>query len=627
MKNRIININRWIPLLLFAFIMQACTDDFLEQTNPNKITVGNFWQNITDLDAGLTSVYSALKDTDILGIPYESTRVDYSVPSSFRQNSIGTLFYFQNFDLTTKEVGNRWVALYLGIFRANQVIENYEKLKPTFTDKTTMDKGYKIVAEARAIRGYLYYLLNAYYNNGSVPLLDFVPKNIDEFQQAMSTSQAVKDFYREDLQYGLDSLPKTYSDWETVGSNNLGRVTGGFCEAMLGKSYLIENDFPKAATYFKNVIENYGYSLTDNISKCVTGVDEFNTESIFEINYTTDLNLTNDGEETFYHNITALMSQGNVQPSSWITLKYRDEKIDPADPENMHVGADIYDTATGEVIGTEDRLRRYSIRASNSIAMVDDIDTPYYGVTTAEYGNAAGASPLARTKPNLWKKFTHWNTIGGGLGEDRSINMNNKSGINISVIRLAEVYLSYAECMIEQGDLTEALKYINRIRKRSHLILLGKIAGAEFANAETTYMDDIDLDSSNGEEEVTLDNLKEHLRFTEYPLELALEEERALNLRRWGVFKTQLENIASIKYDYWSFDKNFNGKHGDRYKCFITISGEAPTTYTSRLSVTSQPTGIQDMIRGAENFDENTHSYYPIPLDEVTANLKWNQTK
>lgn len=627
MKNRIIN--KLLPLLLIVVVLQSCSEDFLEQTNPNALTTESYWKNTSDLNQGLNSTYSALKDEDILGILFDFFRTDLAVHNTFRQNGAGNSFYDQDFDLTTSDIENKWNALYLGIFRANQVIQAYENLAPTFTNSDTQEQALRIVAQARTIRGYLYYVLSTSFNYGSVPVLEDIPKDFADFQQAMSSAETVKDFYRADLEFGLENLPKTYAEWEDIGSGNLGRVTAGFCEAMLGKSYLMDNDFPTAQTYFKNVIDNYGYALASNLSDCLTGVDEFNSESIFEINYTTDLNLVANGEKQLSHKISHFMANGNVQPSSWVTLQYRNDPVDPADPANINVGANVYDD-TGNITGTEDRLRMYSLRMGTSIASVDDLDSPMYGVPAAEYGNADGVSPLARIKPNLWKKFTHWNSIGGGAGEDRSTEFNNKSDINLPVVRLADVYLMYAECMIETGNLPEALKYINRVRKRSHLILLGKSteAGAEYVNAQTTYMDDIDFDPSNGEEEVTLDNLRDHLRFVERPLELALEGDRAANLRRWGVFKSQLEYLASIKYDYWNFEQNLNGKHGVRYKCFITISGETPTTYVYKTNaLTSQPTEVQDCVLGSRNFQEGSHSYYPIPQAEVDTNLNWNITE
>lgn len=629
-----------LPLLaVFAFTFQSC-DKELEQVNPNALTLGTFWQSTADLNTGLNAVYAAMRDEDILGILWDYTRTDIAVPFSHRSRATGNPIYDQTFDLTTNQVQNKWDACYLGVFRANQVIDAYNRLG--LNDETAD----RIYAQARALRGYFYYTLHHSFNGGSVPLFRSVPQNFDEFQLTFSSSEEIQTFFREDLQYGLDNLPATYNGWQAdVGNGNLGRITGGFCEALLGKSYMNDNDFANAIPYLRNVIDNYGYELQDDLANCFTGTAEFNNESIFEINYSYDANPLGLDEQNLSQRITHALNDGNqVQLTTWLTLKYREERPDPADPAN-YVDRNIY-AANGDLDGVnENVLRMYSWRMANSVSSVDDRDTPMYGVEMAEYGRAQTAATHARQYPNFIKKFTGWTTNNGGLGEDESPEADNRSEINIPIMRLAEIYLLYAECMIEQGDLSEALRYINRIRRRSHLILLGSAsdASAEFAGS-ATYYNDIDLDLTNGEEAVTLANLMEHLRFTEKPLELALEGDRTIDLRRWGVWKQQLENIAQFQYDAWHFRNNRMGRNPTRWRCFPMPAGVVPSydhfegsefipdyafrqpnNLNSNANRRTNEPFLRDHLVGSQNFLDEIHSYLPIPQDEINANLNWDQ--
>ncbi|WP_303317226.1 RagB/SusD family nutrient uptake outer membrane protein [Flavivirga abyssicola] len=616
---------RIIPVVCFLLSFYSC-DDFLDQTNPNALTSNNFWENNGDLNAGLISVYSVLKDNDVQGIESESVRTDLAVPANFRRGRTGTQMYDLEYTANTDYVNNKWNALYLGVFRANQVIQNYETVSAGYQNEASREEGLRILAQARALRGYFYFVLNNSFNDGSVPLLETIPETFDDFQKAFSTSQKIKDFYRADLQFGLENLPKTYSEWLDVGNNNLGRITAGACDALLGKSYLYENDFTNAELHFKSVIDNYNYELVDDLTKCFTGIDEFNSESIFEVNVTTGVNLLADGEEAVSQGVTHIIGSGGIMPSSRLILLYREEKVDPADPIN-NVERTIY-TAQGEIDGTVPATRLYSLRMGNLMGQVDDPDHLYYGVPGGEFGNVPGVRPYSRGLTATFKKYTHWNTIGGGAGEDESTEFDGRSDINIIVIRLADIYLSYAECMLEKGDLSEALRYINRVRKRSHIMLLGKATdpGAEFNNAETTYVDDINLDLS-GSDVVTVSNLMEHLRFKEIPLELSLEGDRAADLRRWGVFGNVLSEMASVPYDYWHYPKNTNGKHGVRFKCFLTRTGELPQTFDPNAQGVKFFSGqieIQDKVVAANNYNSNFHDYLPIPQSEIDANLNWN---
>lgn len=644
-KNKKINLKmkktllkRVIPLLLIAFIFQACDDQF-DQVNPNALTNESFWTNTGDLNSGLNAAYAALRDENILGILFEPYRTDIAVPYSQRSNVTGNPIYDQTFDLTTDQVQDKWDACFMGIFRANQVLDAYEDLKSTFVGEEAINSGIRIEAQARAIRGYLYYVLHNSYNQGSVPVFTTVPTSFEDFQKTFSSAEEVKTFYRQELQYGIDNLPATYNAWrEDAGNGNLGRITGGFCEALIAKSYMNENDFANAKTYLENVMNNYGYRLMDDLAQCFTGIDEFNDESIFEINYTTDVNLLGTDEQNLAQRISHFLNDGNrIQATSWLTLKYRAERPDPNDPANL-VTRETFENNGDYIEGGDqvDVLRYYSLRMGNSLSSVDDWDSKMYGEYPAEYGRHPNAAPHAKQFPNFWKKFTHWNVPNGGAGEDESTEYDNKSGINIPVIRLAEIYLLYAECMLEEGDLSEALRYINRIRKRSHLILLGKSTdpGAEYANATTTYMDDIDLDASNGEEAVTIANLTEHLRFTEKPLELALESERYLDLRRWGVWKDQLEYIAQFEYDAYHYKNNVQGKNPVRWRNYIVPAGFEPQLpYRMRFPDKPQANNnrrakephLRDHLIGSQNFNADLHSYFPIPQDEINANLNWDK--
>ncbi len=629
-----------IPLLVFACAFQACVDE-LDQVNPNALTLGTFWQSTADLNTGLNAVYAAMRDEDILGILWDYTRTDIAVPFSHRSNATGNPIHDQTFDLSTNQVQNKWDACFLGVFRANQVIDAYDRLSPSNDETADL-----ILAQARALRGYFYYTLHHSYNNGSVPIFRSVPKDFDEFQLTFSSSDEVQAFYREDLQFGLDNLPGTYNAWQAdVGGGNLGRITGGFCEALIGKSFVNDNDFASAEVYLRNVMDNYTYELQDDLANCLTGQAEFNNESIYEINYSYDANPLGLDEQNLAQRISHSLNDGNqVQLTSWLTQKYRNERPDPADPANL-VNRNIYDSS-GDLIGVhENVVRMYSWRMANSLSSVDDRDTPMYGVEMAEYGREQMAATHARQYPNFIKKFTGWTTNNGGVGELEGPEYDNRSDINIPIMRLAEVYLLYAECMIEKGDLSEALRYINRIRKRSHLILLGSSSdpSAEFAGS-ATYYNDIDLDLTNGEEAVTLTNLMEHLRFTEKPLELALEGDRTIDLRRWGVWKQQLEYIAQFQYDAWHFRNNRMGKNPTRWRCFAMPAGVIPSydsfadsefipDYAFRVPTNLQINGnrrtnepfLRDHLIGSQNFIEDVHSYLPIPQDEINANLNWDQ--
>ncbi|GAL82365.1 putative outer membrane protein [Algibacter lectus] len=141
------------------------------------------------------------------------------------------------------------------------------------------------MAQARFFRGLFHYFLYTTYNGGgSIILRDKVPVTKDEFAKGLSPAADVLAFIREDLEYAYANLYKkgAYPD------GDLSRVTSGAAGTILGSSYLQELNYSKAMTYFDDVINNHGYELEYDMSKLFTTAGEFNNESIFEINFTSD---------------------------------------------------------------------------------------------------------------------------------------------------------------------------------------------------------------------------------------------------------------------------------------------------------------------------------------------------
>ena len=116
------------------------------------------------------------------------------------------------------------------------------------------------------------------------------------------------------------------------------------------------------------------------------------------------------------------------------------------------------------------------------------------------------------------KKFQNW-----WLERESELSI---SGINERVIRLADVMLLYAECILNtDGDYTEALVYVNQIRNRAGVELL------DVANYDA-------------------DSLMEHIMWVERPLELMFEgfDLRWEDPNRWEKLKEQYDLLASKTY-------------------------------------------------------------------------------
>ncbi|EIJ40774.1 RagB/SusD family protein [Galbibacter orientalis DSM 19592] len=596
--------NKLNIFLLCILICSSCSDDFLTETNPNELSTVSFWKNNIDLNSGLTAVYNGFKNTQILNVVGENNRADLNYPGFGRPNPNNQLavFYNHTFNDSQVDINNKWSALYVVIFRANQVIENGNRLIDTYTDQEKIDEANQIIAQARFFRGISYTYLYNMFNKGSVPIFDFVPEAESEFYQPLSPASKVKEFYLADLEFAYSNLPPIWTS-----NDDLGRVNAAAAAAELGRSYLYEEDYTTAAVYFNDIITNseYARSLVSNIDDNFSEVGEFNSESILEISYSVNFKseLSPYDSQNVSNTLGRSFAPGNLGgyriglPSCWLQIAYKNEELDLNDPRN-YVPCQEGEEGCDPITLT--KPRKYSLRASYSLAFADDLDTPYYG------GHLPGTVTIFNNNECAYfRKYSNWATV----DSENDFVPNTRSGLNIRLVRLADIYLMLAECLIkggtDEGGVTQAISLINEVRHRSALQLIG-------LSTTSTYP------TANHDNKIyTAKDVMDHLMFIERPLELAEEGHaiRFLDLRRWGILKERFENLSNRRYYATDFETvDLKGKPVIRYGAILN-EGENPI---------SNGFEFQDFQQAAVNYNENLHGYYPIPNSEVTANPNLN---
>ncbi len=586
--RRIFNIKIALILTLFLSLL-GCKDEFLEETNPNNLSTGSFWKSILDLEQGLVAAYKGMASPHNVHLVNELSRSDLAWSSGWQRPNNNNEYYLQTFNNASNAVGQKFAALYRTIFRANQVIVAVEDLTGTFGNEEEEERASVILAEARFIRGYSYFILHNSFNGGAVPILDFVP-NGETYYNSISPENEVRAFYLTDLEFAAENLPTSWNDIHK------GRVTAGAAVALIGQSHLYVGNYDEAATYFKRVIEDFGYSLTPDIGSNFTTRDELNEESILELVYSTDFkNELNAWDARDVASTSGYQKLFTGAPgqwfgavcANWLILEYRNDTPDYSDPRNI-----IRDENGAE------RFRKFSLRTSASVALVDDDDTEYYG--SPRTGQAANFNVKMTA---FWRKHTNWDL---GFEKEEDISPGKvRSGINERLIRLAEIYLQYAEAVIKGGTdesgVEEALLYINKVRRRSAVQLLGPNGSGEFPGN--------DHDNAN----YTAQTLMEHLMYKEYPLELSAEGDgnRNIDLRRWGVKAERFRELASRRY------------YGEHYE-ITKVDGTKETKWES--IVTEVPLGDplvndawNEFQEASVNYNDAVHAYWPISnVEELT---------
>ncbi|MBJ7881530.1 RagB/SusD family nutrient uptake outer membrane protein [Gelidibacter salicanalis] len=579
----------YILIIPFGMMFSCNSEELLDQRNPNEISKATYWRNLSETQQGLNTVYQTLHKPGVINKISEILRSDLGYPGYGRPAPQNTEpFYLHTYNASTDEITSKWGSSYQGIFRANQVIEALNNLPGEDHEQTEWTSQ---MAQARFFRALYHYYLYTTFNDGRIIIRDFVPLTNEEFAQPLSPAEDVIAFIRQDLEYAYANLYKKgeYPD------NDISKVTSGAAATILGTSYLQALEYTTAMRYFEDVINNHGYTIENDLSKMWTADGEFNSESIFEINFTNDnvridKSAFNGDSGTNWLNQQTSNTRGAVGPA-WVTFAYKNEPMDPLDSRNYY-----NDSIKGVT------LRNVPLRSSAMLAIVEDTQTPYYLLpSTSEYtrfhGKAWGFS--------WWKKYQNHDIVANENELPGGAVYSNK---NVVLNRLSEVLLMQAECKIKTGDVDGAINLINKIRKRWGLVLLGTSGPLSGTYDDITY---------------TQGTLMQHLMRVEKPLEMSIEGHaiRFLDFQRWKKsdnygFKERLEELANDKY------------YGVNYT-FINSNGQPQTRINFPSVVREQPNVNHIVIDyeykvSALNYNEAIHGQYPIPFSEINSNPNIN---
>ena len=535
-----------ILLIVTLTVLCSCSYDQLNIENPNNLPLDSFWTSEEDIQKGLIATYAALQLDGLFGgasSTQHPVRSDTGRPNNWNANAIGLskLAFNENSDIVKK----RWRDCYIGIFRANQVLANLYTIDLSEQTRT------QIEAEARFLRGFFYYSLYRGYNGGSVIVHTTPPQSSEDFYKSPSPANEVFNLIKSDLEFAYTNLPQQYEN-----SQDLGRATWGAATAMLGKLHINARNYDLAKMKFKEILDSNLYSLTANIGDNFDEEHELNSESIFEVAFSTEFSQGTSGSaadgplgsEATSRARTLAPDEGGgyrtIMPSYYMTMLFKKDTMDITNPINSN--------RTGAA--------NYSIRTSMSIAIADDDNTTIYQIPSdsLRYNN---------NEASYLKKFQNWTLL---RESDQSI-----SGINERVIRLADVMLIYAECILQTGGAyTEALDLINEIRYRAGVVLLEP---ADYDNSSTM----------------------EHIMWIERPLELMFEghDTRWEDLTRWDKVQEQYDRLA--------------------LKSYVLVS---KNLYEFDPAIHNEDKKLIEFESAATSYQSAIHNYFPIPSTEQNSN-------
>jgi len=403
-------------VILLAGSFNGC-QKFLDSELQAQLTQDSYPTTASDALLATNAVYQTTRDWYYHsgGYPILDIMSDDAHKGSNPNDQLATLGPYDNFTMTTTQDGldRWWATLYLGIKRANVVIEKV----PAISMDETLKNRY--LAEAHFLRGLYYFdLVRAW---GGVPLVLTLDPPA---KMSRATADEVYAQIVEDLSFSIDFLPKK-SEYTSI---DAGRATRGAAQSLLGKVYLFQKDFVRAAGYFQEVINSNEYGLEpDFVDVCGVG-GENGVESVFAVGALQVEGTENGGNQ--YANTQGVRGTPN---KGWGFNRPSEDLRHSFDPNDPRLELTIIDL--GQVI--------------DGITILGD------GTTPDEVTNDAG-EVIERECYNR-KVWVPGTTTISEWGHYRRL------------ILYADVLLMYAEALNENNNPTQALVYLNMVRARARM--------------------------------------------------------------------------------------------------------------------------------------------------------------
>jgi starch-binding outer membrane protein, SusD/RagB family len=410
-----------IKFILIAFVgivlINSCAESDFDLKNPNIDPAPSFAELIkTESDvAGLVAkCYTNTRSVALYGrlIPYMLDNMAQENGSNPQEEADKITFAKFSFSAGNGQISEYWTSCYAGIKKCNLIISNEDVIRAV---PISSDRQNRYLGEARFMRGMYYFMLVNRF--GGVPLYVAQAKSIDDVKGRASRAE-VFSLIVGDFSYAASVLGDKSVEAK-------GRANKGSAQAMLGKALLYQKDYAGALVAFNKVT---GYSLTTEYYDNFVEEKEYGSESIFEIDYDISRGSGNkwgnnvDGDGAGVANITFRgQDYGHLD---WFNVWPSDNLANEFEAGDKRVAGTIYNV--GDKYLNDTKI-----------------------VKLTDFGGLA---------PRAWKKYQNYY---------KQASENQESGINMKVVRYADVLLMKAECENEVGSQAAAVGYINEVRARA----------------------------------------------------------------------------------------------------------------------------------------------------------------
>ena len=585
-----------------VFFAASCDESRLDIPQKGVTAYETFYKTNEDAEAALTAAYARFASY-VTGQDGSSIYTDYKAAlnncgddmvaagSNFGDNDFMAQIDEFRHDSGNQVVDHFYQHLFLVNYACNLVIDNFKDGLPD-GGPTAVTK--RVVAEARVLRAYVYFLLTSFWD--TPPFIDHVitdglPYNSDKDPENPMSHEDLYRWVAKECEEAAVDLDERKSPADKDGAV---KVTKGFAWALQGKTLLFLKDYAGAKAALKKVIDSGKYALVpgEKFWQNFHIEGDANEEKIFETNIEYNVGIP-------FMSWTSPISM--VGRTTWMEANIWSWRVDHfvVAPHSVYQGGADGWGGLGVPQWFGDEFLANDGHSYRFDATLKHVDDAIYGM---EYADPAINAMTLEQKKNskaigisdiqdglygqsFWLPFKQmvrasdtsvWNEE---KGEYTALYGNNVRLNNGVIMRYAEVLLLYAEACLQTGDPGQATWAVNEIQKR---------AGSKTISAT-----------------VDMNVLKKEKSY-----ELWLEGSRWLDLLRWGDtdrVKQAGQNVPKL------FDKLFRApKSGEQ------VTWEHGSEANSRFYTV--PTH-QAIDRGDEvGFKTGKLDFFPYPTSVMDKN-------
>lgn len=492
---------------------------------------------------------------------------------------------------TTNYLDQRWVVLYTGIQRANDVLRTM-RLATGLAPADTAEYS----AEARFLRGFYHFEGKKAWNN-----FPYVDENVSYVNNNLNVPNYKDGKYIDiwpeitaDLKYAVDNLPNTQP--------NIGRVNKWAAMAFLAKAYLYQHDYTNAKSYLDQIIGGNPLAATGTTSLGTP----YTLNPLFQTNFNP---ATKNSAESVFSCQTSV-NDGSATATNGGNGNTGDELNHPY---NFGPGCCGFNNPSWNLVQaykTDANGLPFLDGSYNNSPLVSDVSNPWTGNVDPRLDWTAG-------RPG--KPWFDWGIIDSGWIRDVPndgvfVTMKNnyaksQQGIysstetvfwgaaevaanNVPLCRYSDVLLWAAECEAQLGNLDQAQVYVNVVRTRA-----ANPQGFVYLNA--TY----DATSSMYTPQSAA-NMADKYKVSPYPAGAftSMGQSKALDAI---MFERRLE-LAMEGQRFFDLSRYDNG------------SGTMATTLNNYVSVEKNRSGFY-LVNPTAHFTQGTNEYFAIPQKEIDA--------